>query len=90
MVWLTGLSPNVMVYDVKVMAIYLVLTGVVLTIFSALAFANPLYSLSSVVLAAPAWLLVHKKGKARWDAMDTGWVLDPFFLKNVCQVPVVK
>jgi hypothetical protein len=69
MVWLTGLSPNVMVYDVKVMAIYLVLTGVVLTIFSALAFANPLYSLSSVILLVPAWLLVQK-GKARWDAED--------------------
>jgi hypothetical protein len=69
MVWLTGLSPNVMVYDVKVMAIYLALTGVVLTIFSALAFANPLYSLISVILLLPAWLLVQK-GKARWDAED--------------------
>src|SRR5512136_363277 len=49
MVWLTGLSPNVLVYDVKVMTVYLVLTGVVLTLFSALAFANPLYSLSSVI-----------------------------------------
>jgi hypothetical protein len=69
MVWLTGLSPNVLVYDVKVMAIYLVLTGIVLTIFSALAFANPVYSLSSVILFLPAWLLVQK-GKARWDAED--------------------
>jgi hypothetical protein len=69
MVWLTGLSPSVMVYDVKVMAIYLVLTGIVLTIFSALAFANPLYSLSSVILLVPAWLLVQK-GKTRWDAEE--------------------
>jgi hypothetical protein len=67
MVWLTGLSPNVLVYDVKVMAVYLILTGIVLTIFSALAFANPLYALSSVILLLPAWLLVQK-GKARWDA----------------------
>jgi hypothetical protein len=70
MVWLTGLSPNVLVYDVKVMAVYLILTGIVLTIFSALAFANPLYALSSVVLLLPAWLLVQK-GKARWDAEET-------------------
>jgi len=69
MVWLTGLSPNVMVYDVKVMAIYLVLTGIVLTIFSALAFANPLYALTAVVLLLPAWWFVQK-GKARWDAVD--------------------
>jgi hypothetical protein len=69
MVWLTGLSPNVLVYDVKVMAIYLVLTGIVLTIFSALAFANPLYALAAVVLLLPAWWFVQK-GQARWDAVD--------------------
>jgi hypothetical protein len=69
MVWLTGLSPNVLVYDVKVMAVYLLLTGIVLTIFSALAFANPLYALSSVILLLPAWLLVQK-GKVRWDAEE--------------------
>ena len=69
MVWLTGLSPNVLVYDVKVMAVYLVLTGIALTVFSALAFANPLYALSSVVLLLPAWLLVQK-GKVRWNAEE--------------------
>jgi hypothetical protein len=69
MVWLTGLSPNVMVYDVKVMAIYLVLTGIVLTVFSALAFANPLYALAAVILLLPAWWFVQK-GKVRWDAVD--------------------
>ena len=69
MVWLTGLSPNVMVYDVKVMAVYLVLTGIVLTVFSGLAFASPLYALAAIVLFIPAWWFV-KKGKARWDAVD--------------------
>jgi hypothetical protein len=69
MVWLTGLSPNVLVYDVKVMAVYLVLTGIVLTVFSALAFANPLYALAAVILLLPAWWLV-RKGKERWDAAD--------------------
>jgi hypothetical protein len=69
MVWLTGLSPNVLVYDVKVMAVYLVLVGIVLTLFSALSFADPLFALASVVLLVPAWLFVQK-GKARWDAVD--------------------
>jgi hypothetical protein len=69
MIWLTGLSPNVLVYDVKVLFTYLILLGIVLTIFSALAFANPLYALASVVLFLPAWLFVQK-GKTRWDAVD--------------------
>ena len=69
MVWLTGLSPSVMVYDVKVMGVYLVLVGIVLTIFSGVAFANPLYALSSAVLLVPAWLLV-KRAFAKWDAVD--------------------
>ena len=69
MVWLTGLSPNVLVYDVKVLAVYLVLIGIVLTIFSALAFENPLYALFSALLFLPAWVFV-RRGKARWDAVD--------------------
>jgi hypothetical protein len=67
--WLTGLSPNVLVYDVKVLFAYLVLIGLVLTILTAIAFANPYYSLVSVVLAFPAWLFT-RKAMARWDAVD--------------------
>ena len=63
MVWLTGLSPNVLVYDVKVMAVYLVLAGIVLTLFSALAFANPLYALSSVILFLPGLALCPERRK---------------------------
>lgn len=69
MAWLCGLSPNVLVYDVKVLFAYLVLVGVALMIFSAIAFANPYYALSAVVLAIPTWLLVEK-AKVRWDAID--------------------
>jgi hypothetical protein len=69
MAWLAGLSPSVMVYDVKILFAYLVLVGVALMIFSAIAFANPYYALSAIVLAVPAWLLVQK-AKARWDAVD--------------------
>jgi hypothetical protein len=71
MVWLTGLSPNVLVYDVKVMAVYLVLIGIVVTLFTGIAFANPLYTLSSVILLVPAWLFI-KQALVKWDAVDPG------------------
>nr|WP_320160065.1 hypothetical protein [uncultured Methanoregula sp.] len=69
MVWLTGLSPNVLVYDVKVLFIYLILVGIALTIFTAVAFANPLWAITSAVLILPAWLFV-RKAKVKWDAVD--------------------
>jgi len=69
--WLCGLSPNVRVYDVKVLLVYLILVGIVLTIFTAIAFANPYAPLSAVVLAIPTWLLVHT-AQVRWDAVDPG------------------
>jgi hypothetical protein len=69
MAWLCGLSPNVLVYDVKVLFVYLVLVGIVLTIFSAAAFADPYYPFASVILLIPAWLFVQK-AKVRWDAVD--------------------
>jgi len=69
MAWLCGLSPNVLVYDVKVLFEYLLLVGVVITVFSALSFINPWYALSSVILAVPAWLF-FQQAKIRWDAVD--------------------
>jgi len=71
MVWLTGLSPNVLVYDVKVMAVYLVLIGIVVTLFTGIAFANPWYTISSVILFLPAWLFI-KRALVKWDAVDPG------------------
>ena len=71
MVWLTGLSPNVLVYDVKVMAVYLVLIGIAVTLFTGIAFANPWYALSSVILFLPAWLFM-KRALVKWDAVDPG------------------
>jgi hypothetical protein len=69
MAWLCGLSPNVLVYDVKVLFVYLVLVGIVITILSSIAFANPYYALASLLLAIPAWMFVQK-AKVRWDAVD--------------------
>ncbi|WP_321507139.1 hypothetical protein [uncultured Methanoregula sp.] len=69
MVWLTGLSPNVLVYDVKVLIVYLVLVGLALTIFTSVAFASPLLALTSVILLVPAWLFI-RKARVKWDAVD--------------------
>lgn len=71
MAWLCGLSPNVLVYDVRVLFGYLILVGIVLTIFTAAAFADPNFALFAVILAIPTWLLV-RKAKIRWDAVDPG------------------
>ncbi len=69
MAWLSGLSPSVLVYDVRVLFVYLVLVGIVLTIFTSVSFSNPNFAFSAVVLAIPTWLLV-RKAKVSWDAVD--------------------
>jgi hypothetical protein len=69
MAWLCGLSPNVLVYNVKVLFVYLILVGFVLAIFTAISFANPYFALSSIILIIPTWLLVQK-AKVRWDSVD--------------------
>jgi hypothetical protein len=69
MAWLCGLSPNVLVYDVKVLFVYLILVGIVLAIFTTAAFVNPYFTLFAVILAIPTWLFV-KRAKIRWDAVD--------------------
>ncbi len=70
MAWLCGLSPNVLVYDVKVLFVYLLLVGIVITVFSSLAFANPYYALLPRSFSRiPSWMFVQK-AKIRWDAVD--------------------
>ena len=71
MAYLCGLSPSVLVYDVKVLFTYLVLDGVVFAIFSAVSLANPLYAISSLLLLLPGWGFV-KAAMRRWDAVDPG------------------
>ena len=68
-VWLTGLSPSVLVYDVKVLFTYLIVVGIALTILTGLAFASPDYAFVSALLFLPAWLVV-RKAKVKWDAVD--------------------
>ncbi len=69
MAWLCGISPSVLVYDVKVLFVYLVLVGIVLVVFTSVAFTDPYFALSAVILAIPTWLLVQR-AKVRWDAVD--------------------
>jgi hypothetical protein len=68
-VWLTGLSPSVMVYSVKVMVTYLILVGVVLLALSAVAFASPFAALGAVVLLVPA-AFFSRLGFAKWEAAE--------------------
>ncbi|MFZ1126696.1 hypothetical protein [Methanoregula sp.] len=68
-VWLTGLSPSVLVYNVKVMATYLILIGIVLVILSSIVFAAPFSALAAVLLFVPAaWFA--RLGFAKWDARE--------------------
>jgi hypothetical protein len=69
MAWLCGLSPNVLVYDVKVLFMYLLLVGIAVAVFSAAAFMNPAWALAAILLTLPAWVFVQQ-AKVRWDAVD--------------------
>ncbi|MEI7649638.1 MAG: hypothetical protein WCJ47_08035, partial [Methanomicrobiales archaeon] len=68
-VWLTGLSPSVMVYDAKVLVIYLFVLGIALIVLIALSFINPNYALVSVLLFLPGWLFV-RESYAKWNTLD--------------------
>jgi len=68
-VWLTGLSPSVLVYDAKVLFLYLVLVGIALVALIALAFVNPYYAIGSALLFLPAWWLVNAS-YMKWDRQD--------------------
>jgi hypothetical protein len=65
-VWLTGLSPNVLVYDAKILMSYLVLVGIATVLVIAFAFLNAYYALGSLVLLLPAWLFI-REGFVKWE-----------------------
>ena len=70
-VFLTGLSPNVLVYDVKVLFSFMVLVGVPVMVCIGLALINPGYAVFAALLAIPAWVFVHS-GYKRWEGKDVG------------------
>ena len=68
-VYLTGLTPNVLVYDVKVLIAFMVLVGVPVMVLIALAFFNPYFGIAALLLGIPAFVLV-RKGYTRWEGKD--------------------
>ncbi|MFA5331107.1 MAG: hypothetical protein WC342_01905 [Methanoregula sp.] len=68
-VWLTGLSPGVLVYDVKVMVTYLVLLGGAITVISGIVFANAWYGLGALALIFPAWGFL-RLGFVKWESRE--------------------
>jgi hypothetical protein len=68
-IWLTGLSPSVLVYDAKVLFLYLASVGIALVALIAVAFVNPYYATGALLLFLPAWLLV-KAGFTKWKIRD--------------------
>lgn len=68
-VWLTGLAPNVLVYDAKVLLAWLFCVGIVLCVLIMLMFTNPYYEIASVLLLpVAAWLM--KVSFTRWDSRE--------------------
>ncbi len=68
-IWLTGLSPSVLVYSARVMVIYFLLIGIVLTLFSSVTSVSPWYAISAVFLFIPSYLFI-RQGFRRWDRVD--------------------
>lgn len=68
-IYLTGLSPSVLVYDARVLVIYLAALGAALIVLIALAFMNPLFAIASILLFLPGWLLI-KSSFVKWEAQD--------------------
>lgn len=71
MIWLTGLSPSVLVYNAKVMVIYFVLIGIVLSVFSSLTMTNPWFGVGAVILFIPAYVFI-RHGFRKWDRVEQG------------------
>jgi len=69
MVWLTGLWPAVMVYDVRVLAASMLLIGPVLLGLIGAASISVLYALGSAVLLVPAYLFI-KGSYRRWESWE--------------------
>ncbi|MDD1696631.1 MAG: hypothetical protein LUQ54_07015, partial [Methanoregula sp.] len=66
---LTGLSPNILVYDARVLLIYLISIGITLIILIALAFVNPDFAMASIFLLIPAWLIVQSS-YGKWETEE--------------------
>ena len=68
-IWLTGLSPGIFIYSVRVMAMYFLFAAVPFLLFSSLASISPWYALSALVLIIPALIFISK-GKIKWEMRE--------------------
>ncbi|TAJ44668.1 hypothetical protein [Methanofollis fontis] len=68
-VHLTGLSPSVLLYDPRVLVLYLLAVGVPLVVFITLSFINPWYAMASLVLPAAGWGIVQR-GIVKWNGRE--------------------
>lgn len=71
-VWLAGLSPNVLVYDPRVLLAYLVGVGLPVIALVVIGLLNPWLGLSALALVVPAVLAV-RAGIRRWEAADSAF-----------------
>lgn len=71
-VYLAGLSPNILVYDPKVLVAYLVGVGLPIVAVVALAFASAWLGVAALLLVGPAALVV-RTGIRRWEASDVAF-----------------
>ena len=58
-IWLTGLSPAVLVYNVRVMIMYFLLIGLALSVFGSLPVISPWYGLAGLLLLVPSYGLIR-------------------------------
>jgi hypothetical protein len=68
-IYLTGLSPNILVYDVKVLIAFILLVGIPVMLVIALSFINPYFGIAALILSIPAYMLV-RKGYSKWEGKD--------------------
>ncbi|QSZ66019.1 hypothetical protein RJ40_00135 [Methanofollis aquaemaris] len=68
-IFLTGLSPNVLLYDTRVLASYLLALGLPVFLLIVLSFMNPWYVAAAVLLLPPARWLVQQ-GYVKWEGRE--------------------
>lgn len=72
MVYLAGLSPNVLVYDPRVLTTYLVGVGLPVVGLVVLGLLNPWFGLAALLLLVPTVLTVHAAVR-RWEASESAF-----------------
>lgn len=69
MIHLCGLSPGILIYNVRILLLFIVVMAPVLLILISISFISPYYSLAGVLLAVPSIILV-RRGFVKWDGFD--------------------